>query len=299
MAKMKVWSNIDYMTISINAIEGSALNLPKGKGFEGGKELRPMGFYDRTKQLENGAILFTSGEWRQGCRLDMGGQCLQALRDDNWGDLSQLSWWLRYPQLRRMTRLDYALTIGGKASPESTLYHYDKGWVTTRIKTVRNDDRRRGNSGRTIKYGGLKADFILSVYDKGTERPDLRELYNVVTRVEMKMKAPHAQVIARQMLENGIDDVGCNVIKSKIDFPRLRWWQTALKSTKTPIPAGRVKTSSFWAFAGDVLGWVEARAKNGEMQEAQSWLIETLNMATRLEQFEFMKHQVKDRALKP
>lgn len=282
MAKRKVWKNLDYLTVSFRQQLPDEVMLPKGKGFEIAETMKPMQHYDKVSRLENGAVLFESASQAQGARLDMGGQVLQHLRDDSWGDFFQLAYWYHHPQRINLTRVDYAVTIGGVGSPEQCLNEFDKGRAKTRIKSVKNDDRRRGNNGRTVRWGGEKADIWVSVYDKGTERPDLRELYDIVCRVELRCKAPHANNMARDMLELGLNDAGDNWLKSKLDFPNLRWYQWALAAPALPIEGGRKKEDKFWSYAATFLTWVEKRYEAGEHEAVSEWFSKAYDLQQKI-----------------
>lgn len=267
----KVWSNLDYLTVSFDVSLPNAVTLPKNKGFETAESLGAFAHYQRVTRLDNGAVLFESDSPLQGAKIDMGGQCLQALRDADWGDLFQLGYWYRHEQRKRITRLDYAITLAGIGSPEQVLHEWDKGRVKTRIRSARNNNNRRANDGHTAQFGGDQADFIVKVYDKGSELPTLWEAYKLVTRVETKCTKPLADKQAKDMLEFGIDDAGCSWLKSKLDFTDLRWWQDALTCTKIPMEAVRTKEDKFWDYAATFLSWIEKRYERGESEEVENW----------------------------
>lgn len=222
-----ITSHLDYVTRSYAPTIHPDELLPNIPTFKIKKERGGARQYDAVFELENGGLLLTSDDSKQGSLLELSGQPLAAIRDAGTDDDALLAA-LEHDKVWKTTRIDYCWNI---PNPEATVWATVQEWYNNRKKTrIASKPDFHGSigesgiddAGQTVYYGSPQSPNRVAVYDKATQ---MRKLGEALTRVELRARGEYAQNWKQDMVKHGALVAAQYKLKKTLDFPELEWWQ--------------------------------------------------------------------------
>lgn len=268
--KCFTFSHMDSLTKSYGASDYWDLGLSAYEPFHVADEMRAQTHYHVAYRLKCGAILNLSHDAVQGCKIEMGGDALQYVRDaTKWSDETMLKRLADTPLHKRTTRLDYCFNIAGAGNPRQLRRLCDRGRYTGRLKPAPSYTLPGSNRGETIYFGAEKSDMRVRVYDKAAEMGDL---WMAWTRCEAQLRGDYAQ--------NAVIDVGNGMkladhSRTKINesmgaFPFV-WWRKMMAGDAPEITHLKRKESKLEARMAQLTYEIVKKAK--ESNENREFII--------------------------
>lgn len=206
-------------------------------------QIKPAPMYHQAYRLNCGAVINMSEDWRQGAKIDIGGEALWNIRDaTKWSDETILKMLQATPLHKRTTRIDYAFNIVGWGSMNTLMRAWNKGRCKTSFRTVQVIKKLKGVRGDTLYFGSKDSEFRVRAYDKAAE---MDMLWACWLRVEAQFRGEYA---ANASVDAGegvtLHDHSRTKIKNAVDYSHIHWWNEMFDGEKTEVKTLKRKEST-------------------------------------------------------
>jgi hypothetical protein len=234
---IKYDKRIDWLTGTQAADKAEEFENIIPDGFEKVEKLKPMGHYSNRWQLSPSGVYAYNLEKNISQMIDFNGSSLQDARDNGISDTAILHALKRAGC--RVTRLDYALDImDADLRASEVLDLWERGYMTTRARTVEQYEEITGEKSRTVYFGSRASDQYLRVYDKAQQ---VKSLWDTWLRIEVQTRKKYANALSEDMVKHGRTAAGDMKIKSLMNADCMPVIQNALDNadielTPTPRP---------------------------------------------------------------
>jgi Replication initiation factor len=239
MKRTAVTAHIDYLTKSYHATKRPDDIVPQIGGLKIEKELGKVRMYSHGYLLKCGGYLLCNTDDKQGSLLELSGEPVAYLRDnDKLTDKKLLKILREYSDIgRQTTRIDYCWNIpSSDYNPLQTVEEYAKKEYIMNFKgkpRIRAEiDPETGKPdprGSTVYYGADTSPNRVTVYDKayqmGLAGEALKRVLGGLTRVEIRIREEYAGLLVSDMHKHGVERAAQSKLKNLLDFPKLKWWQ--------------------------------------------------------------------------
>lgn len=245
-------AHIDWITSSIPYAQNFLDSLPLHPSMVIAQATYPPPRYEKAYYMKSGALIAIPSEKnaRQKILFQMTGDALEMNRTLGVTDL-KLLYWLFIEHRAKFPRFDVAFdTRDSFSDPDHLLWAHQDKLSRTRIKApVRSV--REGERGITHYFGALDSPRMLRTYNKAAE---LKQLWEVITRVELQNRGNLAQHLVSQCVNNNdLDWTAAAAVKQLIDFPTVKWFQELMASGGVILePLGR-KTTDWQKYMKDII----------------------------------------------
>jgi len=206
-----------------------------------GDAVRPLAHYNTAIELVSGRIDWHSDRPEQKVLWTFTGEDLAELTRLGVDHQHFIRWVLSIKHVN-ITRLDFAINIYGTCDPMEIVSAFDSGLCKTHAQTRSVVESKTGaqRRGLTVYIGSRQSTRLIRVYDKsaqqGTNEPWVR--------IEIEVKSPLANTIARAMRDSSIRQAGQYAIASFIETG-VKWFDDAVQSEDMEAykPVGRKETA--------------------------------------------------------
>lgn len=267
------YASIDWLRMSADAGDLMTIAVEHGLVTSAGKaeETTPLPHYNYGLKLEYGRIDISAHE-ATGALLTLTGQDLIEWGRVGGSAVSLLEWLYpggkrRTPELRvRVTRLDLAVDVTDPIARPDDIYEA-RGEARTRVQKWSRveSDRMTGLwPGVTVYVGSRQSARMLRIYDKAAEM----ELDCPWVRLELELKKPVAEIVARMCARASVGDVARSVMRDVLAVD-VDWYNDMLNASSVPVqvPAvgGRQTATRDW-IVGTCLPAIWAYMRDGDRE---------------------------------